>query len=104
MNFDSKVLTACMDAFGEPVTYVPGAGAEVAMTGVFDEAYQDLHFDGEVQTVDTKPMLGCRLALFPGGIPPAENEQFVIRGQYWVIKRVHPDGLGHLRIFLHGPA
>lgn len=104
IDFDALVLGPCMDAFAQPVTYLPGAGAPIAMSGVFDKAYLDVTHDGEEAVTTVKPMLGCRLSAFPGGIQPAENEQFIIAGQYWVVKVVHPDGLGHLRIFLMGPA
>ena len=102
IDFDALVLGPCMDSFGQPVTYVPGAGAPVAMVGIFDRAHTETDYEGDPPTIERRPVLGCRAAAFPER-DPAENEQFIIAGLYWAVKRVLPDGRGHLKIYLHGP-
>ena len=101
VDFDRTVLAAGMKAFGVPVTYRPAAGPPVTLSGVFNRQFIDVRLLDEGEAVAPQPALGCRASQLPG--KPAENDQFLIEGQTWSVKRVHDDGLGHYTIFLHGP-
>lgn len=102
IDLDATVLKSCMESFGEPVTYLPGAGAPIAANGVFERRHREEKASEDGASLITyRPILGIRASLLPG--KPAENEQFMIRGQYWSVARVHDDGEGHYTVFLHGP-
>jgi hypothetical protein len=101
IDFDATVLSAAMDAFAEPVTYIPGAGAQIPLVAVFERQHREIKIEGDASEISYRPAVGVRASLLPA--KPAENEQFLIRAQYWAVKRVHDDGMGHYTIFLHGP-
>ena len=102
ISFDTTVLAAAMNAFGQPVTYLPAGGAQIPITGVFDRAYRQISgTDNGAGELTLRPVLGCRASSFTQ--VPAENEQFLIAGAYYVVAEVEDDGLGHYTIFLHGP-
>ena len=100
IDFSATVLGPCMAAFGEPVRFLPAQGVPVPLVAVFDDAYREVNFDGaELPIATTRPMLGCRAVDFPHA-PPAPADLFQVRGQVWQVVEVHPDGRGHLKLFL----
>ena len=101
IDLDKLVLGPCMTTWGQPVTFIPGAGGSIDLTAVFDRTHTETNWQSDPPTVERKPMLGCRLASL--GREPVENEQFLIGGETWAVKAVFADGLGHLKIHLHGP-
>ncbi len=105
-DFDGTVLAACMDAFGEQnpdgtpsILYMPGHAAPYDVTGVFDSAYTELKFEGEAAVQSRRPMLGARASAFLG-LPPCRGELFRICGTVYTVQEVHPDGHGHLKIYM----
>ncbi len=99
LDFDALVLGPAMAAFGEPVSYAPGHAAPFTVQAVFDEAYAEVKFEGDAPIATTRPMLGVQASAFPG-LPPCAGELFTVRGQVWHVAEVHPDGRGHLKIYL----
>jgi hypothetical protein len=108
IDLDATVLAACMDAWGETnsdgtpsITYMPGHAAPYDIQGVFDEAYTEVNYEGENPVGSRRPMLGVRLSAFqPSGAPPCRGELFRIRGKLYSFAESHPDGHGHLKVFL----
>jgi hypothetical protein len=98
IDFDSFALAPCIGAFGETVTYQPGAGAPVTLNGIFDEYASDdkINGDGEVRQV-IAPVLSLRIAdLAPGAPLPCRNEAMIVRGATWQIAEASPDSFGAL--------
>ena len=100
VDFDTLANGPAVATFGQAVTYQPVAGAPFAITGIFDEAWQDVEFEesrhGRRVPVSTvKPALGVRLADFPPGVTPAQGDSFtLISGESHVVADVQPDGFG----------
>ncbi|MBU6246464.1 MAG: hypothetical protein KGN77_01810 [Xanthomonadaceae bacterium] len=105
IDFDTLVLGPCMDAFGEPVVWMPAVGgASVSTTGVFDAFYKEIAEAGaEVGTAITRTFLGVRASSLPS--LPVENDTFFLpnRNATYIVSEADSDGIGHLRIFLRGP-
>jgi hypothetical protein len=46
-------------------------------------------------------MLGVRASAFaPSCAPPCRGELFTVRGKVYSVAEVHPDGHGHLKVFM----
>ena len=101
VTFDDTVLAAALDAFGEPVTYLPAGGGQVALVAIWTQASKEMNFrDGE-PVLDELPTLGCRE--MDVAAEPVAGELFIIRGNTWAVARVGNDSLGGLKLHLHGP-
>lgn len=108
VDFDATVLAACMGAFGEQtpggkptIWYMPGHTTGYAVEGVFDEAYLEIKYEGETPVGSRRPMVGVRASAFrSSGAPPCRGELFRIRDTLYSVAEVHPDGHGHLKIYL----
>jgi hypothetical protein len=99
IDFD-QALIAANAAFGENVLYWSAfAGNPAAMTGIFNDRYQETKLQDGVEITNVGIALGIRAAQF--AVPPRQREVFQIRGIYYVI--IDPpesDGLGDLKIRL----
>jgi hypothetical protein len=106
INWDEVVIAPTIGIFGETVIYAPSGGApSFTLTGVFDAGFtqtQLLGPDGP-DFSDSDPMLGLRLADFPPGAAPAQNDGVMIAasGVAYVVTRVRPDGKGWVRLDLN---
>ena len=104
IDFDTAVLAPLMSVFGQPVTWQPAAGPPVALSAVFDANYREVKFAIEENVIANRPRLGCRVTDL-GGLLPSEGDTFLIAGStYTVSEPPLADSLGHVNIFLHGPA
>lgn len=94
VNF-AALTSACNDAFGQPVTYLPAVGGSYPINGVFDDAYQALALDAEGSQFNT---VAPRLGLQPGDLPvtPAQGDQVTIMatGETFTVKDYRPDSHG----------
>ena len=99
IDFDATVLAAANAAFGEPVIYYPFFAAPLALTGIFNDRYQETKFQDGVEIIETSIVLGIRAVLFAS--QPLQGSLFQIRGVlYLVSDPPEPDGLGDLKIRL----
>jgi hypothetical protein len=94
IDFSTLVLGPAMAAFGEPVTYDPVEGDAFALTAVVDLAHAEVSFTDGAPVSTVKPMLGVRLADFPAGIAPQQDDQATVRGTLYDVVDVEPDGQG----------
>lgn len=99
IDFDATVLAACAAAFGETAYYYTALTGPFAVTGIFNDRYQETKLQDGIEVVDTSIVLGIRAAQFP--VQPVQGDLFRIRTILYVISEpVEPDGLGDLRIRL----
>lgn len=110
--FDTLNATAvqtfgiCASA-GSKATYTPANGAPFALDGVFDKAWRDdeppaTRHAPRMGISTTRPVFGCRLADFPPGVSPAQDDRIDIpnAGSFTVVDP-RPDGLsGWVHLFL----
>lgn len=101
IDWDSVVLGPVIGTFGEPVTYTPANGAPLSVTGVFDEAYQDLTLAGGSAMTTSTPVLGVRVSDFPA--LPAQGDTLVVTstGEAFTVKEVRADGHGWAKLMLN---
>jgi hypothetical protein len=103
IDWDTAVLGPVHAVFGEPVIYMPARGMPFPIDGVFDKAYlaSDALGDGTAMST-AMPVLGVRLALFPAGAPPVQNDKLKIlsSGATYKVKEVRPDSHGEAKLLL----
>lgn len=96
----ASVNGAVRDAFGEPITFLPGAGGSYPATGVVQLPFkrQQMDGDGQVHWVWSEPSVSLPLADLPA--TPTKADRLVMRGKtYWAVE-VHPDGMGWVNVIL----
>ena len=102
IDWDAEVLGPLMGVFGEPVQYRPHTGAPLAISGVFDDAYQKemLFSDASVELTTVQAVLGVQLSQF--NVPPAQNDQLTVvrTGASYVVKDVRVDSHGGAKLVL----
>lgn len=108
IDWDALVIGPTVGVFGQPVTYIPGAGSPVFdegpfdITAVFDEGYSpaDQFSDPSVST--SQPRLGIRLSEFPDGYEAetAQGDTFLVQrtGKTYIVKLGMADGYGGARL------
>jgi hypothetical protein len=104
IDWDGVVLGPVVTVFGEPALYSPADGAAYSITGVFDEAYQQIRLeDGQIPITTDLPVFGVRLAQF--ATPPRQGDQLSIvsNGTAYAIREVRPDGHGWAKLMLNAP-
>lgn len=95
-----EVLKASVETFGVAATFMPAAGAAFALIGVYDEP----HFEVTQQDVaisSSQPSFGVRLADFPPGVAPAQDDRLTIGAEQFRVVDVERDGQGGARLILH---
>ncbi len=123
-GIDWGVLTApCTQLLGAPALYLPAAGGQVFILGVFDEAYMDVVLDtaGEgmnspspvlgmqPRDLPAPPLKGDRVKIAPHmsleGIGPADLSALAaliaVTGDLYTIKDVRPDSHGGAILMLN---
>ncbi len=99
IDIDALVLAPCLDAWGEEVAFYPAAGQpQLGMQGRFEEKFRETTFTDGDEAITGKPMMGMRQSTFLQ--QPVTGDAFLIRGRFWRIIDVLPDGNGHLHIRL----
>jgi len=102
VNWGADVLGPLMGVFGEPVQYRPVAGGQLAVTGVFDDAYQKemLFDDASIGLTTVQAVLGVQLSQFSS--VPAQNDQLTVTrtGATYVVKDVRIDSRGGAKLVL----
>lgn len=100
-DFSSTVLGPAMAIFGEPVTYIPEGLAQLAISGIYKEAYQVITIKDGAPVSTTKPALGVKLDQFPPGFAPAQGDQVLLRARRFTIADVQPDGIAGAMLLLN---
>jgi hypothetical protein len=95
-DFDSTVLAAGMDAFGEFVTWSPAAGAPQSVPAVFWDNAVETKFEGDTDVDQVTTYLSVRLSQMTG--LPARGDGFTVRGLAYEASEVLPDGVGGARV------
>ena len=99
IDFDATVLAAGQAAFGEAVTYLPGGGGALAISGIFDAHWQEEKFVGGMSVIETRPVLNVRESDLPQA--PVQGELLRIRGRlYAIAEPPEADTVGDVRLFL----
>ncbi len=103
VSFNALALAPCIAAFGEAATYCPGAGAPIALTGIFNRFARDEKINaetGELRQV-IQPSFAFNAADLPAGLPlPGNGEQIAVDGNVWAISETVPDSFGHVLLKL----
>ncbi len=94
------VMDACLDAFGEEITYTPADGGDpVVLDGIFDEAFESVDAATGLSIISQQPIIGIKIADLP--YVPTRDDVVSIRGiDYRVVEPQH-DGQAGYRILLH---
>lgn len=94
-----NVMKICRDTFSTSCTYQPKTGPSYSITGIFDDAFQ------EVQTLDgaliqsTTPRLGVRkLDLLA---TPVSGDKVIINSKTYKVVEYRPDGEAGAVLILH---
>ncbi|HEY2010534.1 MAG TPA: hypothetical protein VGH23_16210 [Rhizomicrobium sp.] len=104
MPFDWEGLAAapCMDAFGEPVTYLPSGGGSLPIEGIFDKAYSELVIDEAGSGITTViPVLGILLSALPSSPRQGDKLQVASVNTTYIVKEVRPDGHAMYKLMLN---
>jgi predicted permease len=101
IDWDANVLAPLEAVFGEPVLYLPAAGASFQVSGVFDEAYRELDLAGGIASTTDMPVLGVRLSQFP--VAPKQGDSLTVlrTSATYAVKEVRPDSHGAARLMLN---
>ena len=102
IDFDGLAIGPCIDAFGQPALYRPGAGAPVAFNGIFNRYATDekITDTGEMRQ-QVMPTIGLRVDdLQPGAPLPCRGEIVEVGGIIWQIAEPVLDGFGHITLKL----
>jgi hypothetical protein len=102
IDFDTLALAPCLEAFGQPVTYRPGAARPVTLTGIYNRFSTTEVIDTQTGlTLNvTRPTVAIRQADIPSGIEPCQGEAIEAGGIFWAIADVIPDGMGQVLLQL----
>jgi hypothetical protein len=83
--------------FGVSVTYTPVGGSASTLTGIIDNAYEQVDPGGSVSFAMTRPRLTCRTADLPN---ISEGATMVIDSVNYVVRVHMPDGTGFSELML----
>ncbi len=98
VDFDA-ILVAANAAFGEPVWYYTASTGPAALTGVFNDRYQETKLQNGDEVIGTKVVLSVRAAQF--FVQPVRDDQVIVRGiRYVVADAPEPDGMGDIMLTL----
>ena len=104
MSFDWEDLAAapCMDAFGEPVTYLPSGGGSIPIAGIFDKAYSELVLDDVGSGITTVvPVLGILRSALPSQPRQGDKLQVASVNTTYIVKEVRDDGHATYKLMLN---
>lgn len=109
-DIDRVIIGPVSSVFQEPVVMTRARDlSQIAISGVFDEAYLpvsamggDLGMDG-IHVTTAGPVLGVRLSAIPGA-RPRQGDELLIRGKTYAVKEVQPDSHGWALLILNRAA
>ena len=102
-----SVLGQVIATMGEPVTYTPAVGSPYSttpagdpLTGVFDEANEDIEPNSMTGVSSTRPVLLVRLSDLQA--PPGKGDRVTVRtSRQFTVTKSEPDGRGGALLILH---
>uniref|UniRef100_UPI003F8593BD head-tail joining protein n=1 Tax=Cupriavidus ulmosensis TaxID=3065913 RepID=UPI003F8593BD len=102
IDWDGLVLGPSMKTFGEPVTYMPAAGAAFSITGVFDDAYlKEVMFeDASTGVTEVSAVLGIQLSQFPAKPLQSDKLSVLSVNTTYVVRDARPDSHGGMKLLL----
>lgn len=83
--------------FGVSATYTPVGGSASTITGIIDNAYEEVDPGGSVSFAMTRPRFTCRTADLPS---ISEGATMVVEGLNYVVRVHMPDGTGLSELML----
>jgi len=83
--------------FGESITFMPKIGSEATITAIFDNQYTGLDAGGSVEVSMVQPRLTVRTSDVPN---IDQDDTFIVRGTWYDIAVIMPDGTGITEIAL----
>lgn len=95
----ASVDRSVLDVLGETVTYTPGEGDAVEVTGIFDAVYTRVDA-GQAGVSTSGPSVWLLLADLPTGAADDEDATVTVAAVEYAIKESEPDGKGGLRLLL----
>ena len=100
-NLADDLAVACLDTFGEGALYTPLNHAPVSMNIIFDSDFVVIEGGGEVGVETTKPAVTVRVAdTVAAGFTPRQGDQVAVRGAFYVVVAVEPDGEAQTALIL----
>jgi hypothetical protein len=102
IDWDKQVLGPVIGVFGEPATVTPQTGSSYEVSGVFDEAYKAVDgFSGIESITSISPVFGVQASAC--AIRPQQGDAVTIAriGITYIIRDIHDDGHGHLKLLLN---
>ena len=102
IDWGKSVIGPCLEAFGEPATFIPAIGASFPVTGVFDDAFRQVGLsEYGTEIVSVYPVFGVNLADFPA--PPLQGDQLKIasNAKTYVVREPKPDSHGGAMLILN---
>lgn len=109
MNADMVSNHLNPDEFGEWVTYTPASGSAVRILGAYDEIPLSVEMGVDVQAIGNRPRLIVRVVDLPTN-SPRKGDRVTLeatawhKAGTWRVEDVGNDKLGHVELFLQGPA
>lgn len=105
-------LAACHlnpDEFGEWVDYVTASGSTSRILGAYDEIPLSVETGADVPAIGHRPRLIVRRVDLPANSPRKGDRVVLAAGPWhkagtWRVEDVGDDKLGHVELFLQGPA
>jgi hypothetical protein len=95
----AQVDDAATQHLGGVVTYATGAGASVAVEGIFDAAYV-LVDANEAGVSSSGPAVFLRVADLPSD-PTVDSPTVTVASVVYEVREAKPDGLGGVLLLLH---
>lgn len=96
-------LRTVQEHFGETVWYKPLAHPGFSLEAHFDEAYQSVDVQGEVEVVSTSPVLDVMLEDLP--VPPAQGDRVTVgtgrTAKQFEVTKQEIDGMGGALLMLY---
>jgi hypothetical protein len=87
LDFDALTMGPCIEAFGDDARYLPGAGTDVCIKGIFSEFASRRKVDDEgMVEVISQPSFTYRASDLPFGVTdPVIGEGIFVANRLWVI-------------------
>lgn len=95
--FDA-VIEALKSVHGETIIFKGDGSLSHSFTGVFDESYTEPDPQTGQKITSQRPSVVLALGDLPAR--PEREDQFLIRGKLYLVRKIEPDGKGAARIFL----